>query len=58
MSLREALSPAVQAKIVGELNKDLIHENASTPPHFIKEFMDLKNPEDYMQDGASQTDAA
>lgn len=56
--LRQALSAKVKSKIVGELNKDLMHENASTLPHFIKEIMELKNSDDYMQDGCSQTGAA
>lgn len=56
--LREALSADVRAKIIGELNKDLMQENASTLPHFIKTLMDLKNPEDYIQTGPSQSGEA
>lgn len=57
-ALRNALSDGVQAKIIGELNKDLMHENASTLPHHIKQFFDVKDPNDYQQTGTSQTGAA
>ncbi|MGK2871233.1 MAG: host attachment protein, partial [Alphaproteobacteria bacterium] len=51
--LRNALSDGVQAKIIGELNKDLMHENASTLPHHIKQFFDVKDPDDFQQTGCS-----
>lgn len=56
--LRKALSDGVQAKIIGELNKDLMHENASTLPHHIKQFFDVKDSNDYQQKGCSQMGAA
>jgi protein required for attachment to host cells len=56
-ALRNALSDGVQAKIIGELNKDLMHENASTLPRHIKQFFDVKDPNDYQQTGRGQMDA-
>lgn len=56
--LRNALAEGVKAKIIGELNKDLTYENASTLPYHIKQFFDVKDPDDYQQTGCSQTGAA
>ena len=35
-----------------------MHENASTLPHHIKQFFDVKDPQDCQQKGTSQTGAA
>ncbi|MFT6084418.1 MAG: protein required for attachment to host cells [Alphaproteobacteria bacterium] len=56
--LRNVLAKNVQVKIIGELNKNLMHENASTLPHHIKHFFDVKDSQDYQQTGTSQTGGA
>lgn len=42
--LREALSPQVKEKIVGEINKDLTKSDERTLPQFLKDHLNLRDP--------------
>ncbi|MCD6034302.1 MAG: host attachment protein [Rickettsiales bacterium] len=42
--LREAISPNLKQKIIGEIAKDLTHETETTLPQFLKEHMRIYDP--------------
>ncbi len=56
--LRDMLSAKVQAKIIKEINKDLMHETAATLPHFLKDIIELKNSDDFIKNGAGEFGAS